>query len=275
MGSPAAAWTGRDCTTEMSVELSVVVPAYNEAGNITQLVQEVVASLAGRAFELIIVDDCSSDSTAAETLQLCRSVPCLRLLRHPQRYGQSTALVSGVRNARAPWIVTLDGDCQNDPRDIGRLLQALADEHDDTLGLVMGQRTTRRDTHWRRLQSRIANGVRSWLLGDGTPDTGCGIKLFRRETFMAVPHFDHMHRFLPALFQREGARVISVPVNHRPRSRGRSKYGMLERLAAGITDMVGVMWLNKRRCHWSVRELTESSPSSAPRPEGMCESIPG
>jgi dolichol-phosphate mannosyltransferase len=248
----------------MNVQLSVVVPAYNEAGNIAQLTHEVAAALAGYAFELIIVDDGSSDSTAAETLRLRSLVPELRLLRHPERRGQSAALISGVRTARAPWIVTLDGDCQNDPRDIANLLAARDEARDDAVQLVMGRRVNRRDTPWRRIQSRVANAVRSWLLGDGTPDTGCGIKLFLRETFLVLPPFDHMHRFLPALFQREGARVISVPVNHRPRTAGRSKYGMLDRLGAGLMDLVGVMWLIHRRCNSTVRELTEPALPATP-----------
>jgi dolichol-phosphate mannosyltransferase len=243
----------------MSVELSVVVPAHNEAGNVAQLGLEVAAALAGRSFELLLIDDGSTDDTAAEVLRLRARVPQLRLLRHQERRGQSAALVSGVLAARGAWVATLDGDCQNDPRDINALLAARDAARDSTLRLVMGQRVTRRDTAWRRLQSRIANGVRGWLLNDGTPDTGCGIKLFHRDTFMAVPRFDHMHRFLPALFQREGSRVISVPVNHRPRHAGRSKYGMLGRLAAGIVDLVGVMWLIQRHCHSSVREITEAT----------------
>jgi dolichol-phosphate mannosyltransferase len=248
------------------VELSVVVPTYNEEGNIAQLANEVATALAGHAFELIIVDDGSRDGTAAETLRMRSQVPQLRLLRHPQRRGQSAALISGVRTARAPWIVTLDGDCQNDPRDIAALLAARSAAHDETVQLVVGQRVNRRDTPWRRLQSRVANAVRSRLLGDGTPDTGCGIKLFVRETFLALPRFDHMHRFLPALFQREGARVLSVPVSHRPRKAGRSKYGMLDRLGAGILDLVGVMWLIHRRCNSTVREETDSAPVATPAP---------
>jgi dolichol-phosphate mannosyltransferase len=244
----------------MNLELSVIVPTYNEAGNIAQLVHETGAALAGHAFELIVVDDGSTDDTAAEALRLRSLVPELRLLRHPQRRGQSAGLVSGARMARAPWIVTLDGDCQNDPRDIAVLLAARSAARDESVQLVMGMRVNRRDTPWRRIQSRVANAVRSRLLGDGTPDTGCGIKLFLRDTFLALPRFDHMHRFLPALFQREGVRVISVPVNHRPRLAGHSKYGMLDRLAAGIVDLVGVMWLIRRRCNSTVQELTEPGP---------------
>lgn len=258
----------------MSVELSVVVPTYNEAGNIVQLATEVAAALAGTSFELIVVDDGSLDSTAAETLALRSEVPQLRLLRHAERRGQSAALISGVRTARAPWIVTLDGDCQNDPRDIATLLAARVTAADETVHLVMGNRVNRRDTPWRRVQSRVANTVRSLLLGDGTPDTGCGLKLFLRETFLALPRFNHMHRFLPALFQREGARVISVPVNHRPRHTGRSKYGMLDRLGAGIIDLAGVIWLIRRRCNSVVREVTEPVVTGSHAPGSLLRDVP-
>jgi dolichol-phosphate mannosyltransferase len=151
-----------------------------------------------------------------------------------------------VRAARAQWIATLDGDGQNDPADLPKLIAARGDPTNSGVLLFMGNRVTRRDTWLRRLSSRIANGVRGGLLGDGTPDTGCGIKLFHRETFLGLPAFDHMHRFLPALFQRAGSRVISVPVNHRERMRGRSKYGVHNRLWVGIVDLFGVMWLKAR-----------------------------
>jgi dolichol-phosphate mannosyltransferase len=175
-------------------------------------------------------------------------VPALRLLRHSRRSGQSAAVVTGVRQARADWVATLDGDGQNDPADIPRLRAALlaAQAQDPRVRLVMGNRTTRRDTWLRRLSSRIANGVRARLLGDGTPDTGCGIKLLHRPTFLELPVFDHMHRFLPALYRRAGASVISVPVAHRPRTLGRSKYGLNNRLWVGLVDLWGVRWLQAR-----------------------------
>jgi dolichol-phosphate mannosyltransferase len=163
---------------------------------------------------------------------------------------------SGVRAARAQWIATLDGDGQNDPADLPRLIAARGDAANEGVMLFMGNRVTRRDTWLRRLSSRIANGVRAGLLGDGTPDTGCGIKLFHRETFLSLPAFDHMHRFLPALFQRAGSRVVSVPVNHRERTRGRSKYGVHNRLWVGIVDLFGVMWL-KARSRPGVRVVEE------------------
>jgi dolichol-phosphate mannosyltransferase len=231
----------------MSLQLSVVVPVCNEAENVEPLAREIHAALQGREYEMIFIDDGSTDETAQVLFRLKLELPTLRLLRHSFRSGQSAAVASGVRAARAAWIVTLDGDGQNDPADIPKLLAARDDPAHRGVQLVMGNRkASRRDTAWRRLQSGVANGVRSSLLGDRTPDTGCGIKVFSRELFMELPRFDHMHRFLPALFMRQGARVISVPVGHRPRTRGTSKYGMLNRLWVGIVDIVGVMWLRRR-----------------------------
>src|SRR5688500_1189483 len=231
----------------MSIELSVVVPVCNEAENVEPLAREIDAALAGRSYEMIFIDDGSTDDTAANLLKLKSALPALRVLRHSFRSGQSAAVASGVRAARAPWIATLDGDGQNDPADIPRLLAARELSENRGVQLFIGNRkASRRDTAFRKLQSSIANGVRSSLLGDGTPDTGCGIKLFPRDAFMELPRFDHMHRFLPALFQRQGGRVISVRVSHRPRTRGTSKYGMLNRLWVGIVDIAGVMWLRRR-----------------------------
>ena len=227
--------------------LSVVVPVCNEADNVAPLAGEVDAALRPLgAYELIFVDDGSTDETAARVQSLRPGLPAVRLLRHDRRCGQSRAVASGVRAARGEWVATLDGDGQNDPADLTRLLESLADAAAPKPALIMGNRVTRRDTWLRRVSSRVANGVRGRLLGDGTPDTGCGLKLFHRATFLELPFFDHMHRFLPALFQRQGARVISVPVGHRPRTRGQSKYGVGNRLWVGIVDMVGVMWLRSR-----------------------------
>jgi dolichol-phosphate mannosyltransferase len=230
----------------MSVDISVVVPVCNEAENVEPLAREIDAAMGGRSYEMIFIDDGSTDQTVAILMQLKQVLPALRVLRHSFRSGQSAAVATGVRAARAPWIATLDGDGQNDPADIPQLIAARDSPAGLGVQLIMGNRTTRKDTPFRRLQSRIANGVRGGLLGDGTPDTGCGIKLFSRDGFMELPRFDHMHRFLPALFQRHGGRVISVPVNHRPRLRGTSKYGMLNRLWVGIVDIAGVMWLRRR-----------------------------
>jgi dolichol-phosphate mannosyltransferase len=231
----------------MSVDFSVVVPVCNEAENVEPLAREIDAALNNRAYEMIFVNDGSTDETAAILKKLKSSLPALRVLSHSFRSGQSAAVASGVRAARAPWVATLDGDGQNDPADIPKLIAARDAPEGRGVQLFMGNRkASRKDTAFRKLQSNVANGVRSSLLGDGTPDTGCGIKLFSRDVFMDLPRFDHMHRFLPALFQRHGARVISVPVSHRPRMRGTSKYGMLNRLWVGIVDIGGVMWLRRR-----------------------------
>lgn len=227
--------------------LSVVVPVKDEAENILPVVEEIQQALAGRlAFELIIVDDGSVDGTAARLAQACARYPNVRALRHRRCYGQSTALASGIRAAGHRWVATLDGDGQNDPADIPRLLAALGERRGQAAAMVAGWRVDRHDSRVRRLSSRVANGVRGRLLGDGAPDTGCGLKIFSRDVFLRVPYFDHMHRFLPALFRREGVEVISVPVNHRPRLRGRSKYGIRNRLWVGIVDLFGVMWLEHR-----------------------------
>ncbi len=229
-------------TDSATPEISVVIPVCNEEGNVIPLAQEIAAALQGTPFEILFVDDGSTDGTAAAVLQARRDgIAGIRLLKHSFRSGQSAAVCSGVRAARAPWIAPLDRDGQNDPADIPALY---GERH--TAELVMGNRTTRRDTWLRHAQSRVANGVRGALLGDGTPDTGCGIKVMRRDVFMDLPRFDHMHRFLPALFLRAGCRVKSVPVGHRPRERGVSKYGLFDRLWVGIVDIFGVMWLRRR-----------------------------
>ena len=208
---------------------------------------EIQAALADReAFEVIFVDDGSTDGTAGQVLALRARVPQTRLIKHSRRSGQSIALHTGVRAARGEWVATLDGDGQNDPADIPQLVLAIERSPDVQLKLVMGYRKARQDTWVRKVSSRIANGVRASLLHDATPDTGCGIKLLHRETFLELPVFNHMHRFLPALYQRTGARVISVPVRHRPRTRGQSKYGIGNRLWVGIVDLFGVRWLIRR-----------------------------
>ncbi|HSD68481.1 MAG TPA: glycosyltransferase family 2 protein [Woeseiaceae bacterium] len=237
-------------TGRSDLQLSVVIPVCNEAGNVATLASEISTALDGRLhFEVLFVDDGSSDATAAEVLKVRDgSSSPIRLLQHDKCIGQSAGIRTGVLAAKAPWIATLDGDGQNDPADIPLLIEALQDyDADGKLKLVMGNRTTRRDTLLRRFSSRVANAVRSTVLHDGTPDTGCGIKLFERDMFLQLPHFNHMHRFLPALVQRAGHRVISVPVNHRPRMRGASKYGVGNRLWVGIVDLFGVMWLIRRR----------------------------
>ena len=226
--------------------VSVVVPVRNEAPNILPLVAEIDAALAAIPHEIVYVDDGSTDDTPAR-LREAAATTRLSVRRHRASCGQSAAVVTGVRAARGLWVATLDGDGQNDPADIPALLaRAREEEAQGGTVLIAGHRVSRRDTHTKRLASRAANAVRARLLGDATPDTGCGLKLFRRETFLALPHFDHMHRFLPALVLREGGRVVSVPVNHRPRTRGRSNYGTLDRLWVGIFDLAGMAWLQRR-----------------------------
>lgn len=235
--------------TDALPALSIVIPVRDEADNVAPLAREIHNVLAQRyAFEIIFVDDASTDKTVANIHAVRREqVPQVRLLRHRVACGQSIAVQTGVRAARAEWIVTLDGDGQNDPADIPALLQAYENcRCACDLKLVMGNRQSRQDTWVRRLSSRIANGVRRRMLRDNTPDTGCGIKLFHRATFLELPAFNHMHRFLPALFQRAGAHVVSIGVRHRPRTRGRSKYGIANRLWVGIVDLFGVRWLMRR-----------------------------
>jgi dolichol-phosphate mannosyltransferase len=230
------------------LDVSVVIPVCNEEENILPLAREIHVALNGRyAFETLFVDDGSTDGTARAALAAReQGMPEVRLIKHAVRSGQSAAVATGVRYARAPIIATLDGDGQNDPADIPKLLDTLRAPDRGKLRLVMGNRTTRRDTWLRRLSSRVANRVRGGLLRDGTPDTGCGIKVFDRSVFMDMPRFNHMHRFMPALFQREGYEVVSVPVGHRERTKGTSKYGLHNRLWVGIVDMFGVMWLIRR-----------------------------
>jgi dolichol-phosphate mannosyltransferase len=227
----------------MSPLISVVVPVRNEAPNIAPLIGEIRAALAGVPHEIVYVDDGSTDDTGAALAQAAAEAPLVRR-RHARSCGQSAAIVTGVRAARAPWIATLDGDGQNDPADIPALLARAQAE--GAMVLIAGHRIQRRDSATKRLASRFANRLRAALLRDATPDTGCGLKVFARETFLTLPAFDHMHRYLPALFIRAGGRVISVPVHHRPRLRGTSNYGTLDRALVGIVDLAGVAWLQRR-----------------------------
>jgi dolichol-phosphate mannosyltransferase len=226
--------------------LSVVIPVRNEAGNIGPLVEEIAASLAAKApFEVIYVDDGSTDETAAEIARLMEERPWLRHVRHAVSCGQSAAIRTGVAAARAPFIVTLDGDGQNNPVFLPALVERL--EQSDRIGLVAGQRVGRKATGFKKMQSRIANTVRSTVLRDGTRDTGCGLKAFRRDVFLALPYFDGLHRFLPALMRREGYEIAYLDVVDRPRHAGTSNYGMWDRLWIGILDLAGVWWLVRRR----------------------------
>jgi dolichol-phosphate mannosyltransferase len=235
-------------TPSFDERLSVVVPVKNEAENIEPLIREIVAAVSTLAdYEIVYVDDGSTDATLAELKRLAAELPQLKIVRHQASCGQSTAITSGSLAARFDWIATLDGDGQNDPADIPALLARLrAARPEENLHMLAGWRANRRDTWFRRFSSKVANGVRSNLLKDATPDTGCGLKVFSRATFLRLPYFDHMHRFLPALVQRHGGRVESVVVNHRPRERGTSKYGLHNRLWVGIVDLFGVMWLIRR-----------------------------
>jgi dolichol-phosphate mannosyltransferase len=230
-------------------ELSVVVPVKDEVENAVPLLNEITAALRGKVpFEVLFVDDGSKDGTVEALLAARQQSPELRVLRHGKNSGQSRAVRSGVLAARGTLVATLDGDGQNDPADIPNLLAAwkAANTGSPALGLVAGQRRKREDNAIKRLSSRIANGVRQWLLKDETRDTGCGLKLFSREAFLALPYFDHIHRFMPALMLREGYRITHVDVHHRPRAHGISKYGTLDRLLVSLSDLMGVRWLNRR-----------------------------
>jgi dolichol-phosphate mannosyltransferase len=226
--------------------VSVVVPVRNEAGNVAPLVAEIAAALAGRAFEIVYVNDGSSDGTEAELVALMRQRPYLRQIKHQVSCGQSSAVRSGVAASRAPVCVTLDGDGQNDPKFLPALVDALA-QGGARVGLAAGQRLGRKATGFKKFQSRIANGVRGAILRDGTRDSGCGLKAFRRDAFLALPYFDGLHRFLPALIRRDGFDVVYVDVVDRERRHGVSNYGMWDRLWVGLLDLAGVWWLLRRR----------------------------
>lgn len=227
--------------------LSVVVPVFNEQGNVATLAHEIVAALRGAVpgFEIVFVDDSSRDGTLDALLALKSQVPELRVLHHAAQSGQSRAIRNGVNAARGEWIATLDGDGQNDPADLPKLLAA-RDAAAHEVKLFAGWRVDRRDSGSKRLASKWANAIRARMLRDDTPDTGCGTKLFERAAFLDLPYFNHMHRYLPALMQRAGWRTISVPVNHRPRVAGVSKYNNLGRAWVGLRDLRGVAWLIKR-----------------------------
>jgi dolichol-phosphate mannosyltransferase len=235
--------------------LSVVVPVFNEEGNVAPLVGEILAALRGQVdFEIVYVDDDSKDATRARLQALKAEVPELRVIRHLKQGRQSTAIRNGVKAARGAWIATLDGDGQNDPADIPKLLAQRAQAPVE-VKLFAGWRVNRMDSGSKRWASKWANAIRSRMLRDATPDTGCGIKLFEREAFLDLPHFNHMHRYLPALMQRAGWKTVSVPVNHRHRGTGVSKYNNLNRALVGIADLRGVAWLIKRGKVTAVEEL--------------------
>jgi dolichol-phosphate mannosyltransferase len=239
----------------LAVDLSVVVPVHDEEDNVAPLIEEIVAALRGKvAFEILFVDDASRDATGDKLRHALDFYPELRVLRHAAQSGQSAAIRSGVKAARGSWIATLDGDRQNDPSDIPKLLAA-RDAGAARTKLYAGWRVDRKDSGSKRRASTFANSVRAWLLRDATPDTGCGIKLFEREAFLDLPYFDHMHRYLPALMQRAGWATVSVPVNHRARPAGSSKYNNLQRAWVGLADLRGVAWLMRRSSRTAVEEL--------------------
>ena len=235
----------RSSPADSAPDVSIVVPVHNEAENIPVLADEIAAALKGRRFEAIFVNDGSSDETSAVLRKLGKTRPWLRQIKHARSCGQSAAVRSGVRAARAPVVVTLDGDGQNDPSFIPKLLIAL-EAAPVKVGLVNGRRLKRKGG-FKRLQSTIANSVRAAVLRDDTLDTGCGLKAFRREVYLALPYFDALHRFTPALVKREGYGVAYVEVVDRPRAHGKSHYGMWNRLWIGILDLTGVFWLIRRR----------------------------
>lgn len=228
--------------------LSIVIPAKNEAENIVTLVEDIDRALAAHApFEIIVVDDCSTDNSVAVLTARAQTMPHLRIVRHDRSGGQSAAVHSGVKAARAPIICTLDGDGQNPPEELPKLAAPLLNDTTGKIGLVAGQRVGRQDTWSKRFASKFANRLRGWILQDGTRDTGCGLKAFRREAFLDLPYFNYMHRYLPALFTRDGWQVAHVDVSHRARGAGRSNYSNIQRALVGIVDLAGVAWLLRRR----------------------------
>ncbi len=241
-----------------TLDLSVVVPVHNERDNVAPLVREIEAALAplSLTWEMVYVDDRSRDDTLAQLRALKAAHPRLRVLHHRSQSGQSTALRTGIKAARGRWIATLDGDGQNDPADIPKLLAA-RDAGNPKTRLYAGWRVQRRDSGSKRWASKVANAIRARLLRDETPDTGCGIKLFERAVYLDLPYFDHMHRYLPALVKRAGWQSVSVPVNHRERTAGQSKYNNLQRAWVGLKDLRGVAWLIQRSKLTDVDELAE------------------
>lgn len=236
-----------------------MAPAYQEADNLPKLVRSVTGAFAAfDAWELIVVDDGSTDHSAGVLAGLQGDHPALRVIRHLSRRGQSAALCTGADAARHAWLGFLDADGQNDPADLAKLYSEMLAAGDRAPGMIMGHRHKRRDGWLTRASSRIANAVRAALLRDRTPDTGCSLKVLARADFLALPRFDHMHRFLPALVQRLGLETVSRPVAHYPRRAGRSKYGLGNRLWAGIVDLLGVWWLRRRRLPAGISEETRT-----------------
>ena len=234
-------------TNRKHPDVSVVIPVFNEEDNVAHLAEEIDAALNGRAFEMIFVNDCSTDATEARLKTLKETYPTVRAISHRENAGQSRAIRTGILGANSDIIATLDGDGQNDPADIPKLLDQMnRSDAPDNLALVGGRRAKRQDSWAKRFGSKIGNGVRKRLLKDTADDTGCGLKVFRREAFLRLPYFDHIHRYIPALMLREGYKIEFADVNHRHREFGVSKYTNFGRLMVSIADLRGVMWLNRR-----------------------------
>lgn len=232
-------------TGSATPDFSVVVPVFDEGGAAPALAREIAGAFAGTNFEMVFVNDASRDNTLALLTELKAELPMLRVLSHRKNAGQSRSIRTGIMAARAPIVITLDGDGQNDPADAPRLAEALKAGPPE-LAMIGGERVKRQDSAAKKIASRFGNGVRSWLLKDGATDTGCGLKAFRREAFLRLPYFDHIHRYLPALMIREGYQIAFQPVNHRHRETGVSKYTNFGRLKASVSDLLGVMWLQSR-----------------------------
>jgi dolichol-phosphate mannosyltransferase len=234
--------------------LSVVIPVYNEQDNIIPLVSAIIEAL-GETVEVVVVDDKSTDNTQSVCKNLAQKIPNVTYLRLQKNAGQSAAVYTGVKHAKHTLIATLDGDGQNPPSEIAKLVKAYNDfDGDKSATLFAGHRQGRKDTQVKKLTSKIANKIRKAMLKDNCPDSGCGLKLFNKATFLSLPHFNHMHRFLPALFKSYGLDTINVPITHQPRQHGVSKYNTLGRLKVGIVDLFGVAWLARRACHPKIEE---------------------
>jgi dolichol-phosphate mannosyltransferase len=239
------------------IGISVVIPVCNEEESIGDLIKEITQALSAEyQHEIIVVDDGSTDNTLEVLLKIKQELSTLRVIKHLENIGQSAAVRTGVKYAKSAWIATLDGDGQNDPADIPNLYNELINNQAaDPWLVVAGYRKKRKDTWLKRISSKYANSIRAKLLRDGTPDTGCGLKVFARDSFLDLPYFDHMHRYIPALFQRQGGRVVSIEVNHRHRMQGISKYGFHNRLWVGIVDILGMRWLQNRARITKTQEL--------------------
>ena len=231
----------------MFQDISIVIPIYNEVNGIGSFIEEIISVLTPEQFnfEIICVDDGSTDGTHEYLLGLTQTMKQLRVVTHRKNYGQSMALISGIKAATYPLIAVMDGDGQNDPADIPRLFRLMNEQEP---AVILGNRISRNDSVIRKLQSKIGNHIRNYVLKGQCPDTGCSLKFFSRTAFLELPFFNHMHRFLPDLFARAGYQLINTPVNHRPRLHGISKYGLANRLFVGIYDLIGVRWLLKRHC---------------------------